>query len=41
MPPVSVDWFAAQQETNAIRPQKFGCFYVKFSGESNGFNLFF
>ena len=41
MPPVSLYWFAAQQQTSTVRPQKYGCFYVKFSAESNGFGLFF
>ena len=41
MPPLSLHWFAAQQQTSTVRRQKYGCFCVKFSAESNGFSLFF
>ena len=39
-------WFAAQytsaqQQTSTLRRQKIGFFYVKFSAEFNGLNLFF
>ena len=39
MPPISLYWFAAQQQTSALRPEKYGCFYVKFSAEFNRFGL--
>ena len=38
MPAISLDWFAAQQQASTLRPQKYGCLYVKFSAESNGFS---
>ena len=34
-------WFAAQQQTSILRPQKYDCFYVNISAKSNGFGLFF
>ena len=40
MPPISLYWFAAQQQTSTVRPQKYGRFYVKFSAQSNEFVLF-
>ena len=41
MPPISLYWFAAQQQTSTLRRQLYGCFKVKFGGESNGLGLFF
>ena len=41
MPPILMYWFAAQQQTCTLRPQKYGSFYVKFSAEFNGCGLFF
>ena len=40
MPPISLYWFAAQQQTSTRRRQRYGCFKVKFSRESNGLGLF-
>ena len=37
---MSLYWFAAQQQTSTVRPQKYNLFYVKFSAQSNGFGLF-
>ena len=34
-------WFAVQQQTSTLRPQKYGFFYVKFGAEFNEFGLFF
>ena len=39
MPLIFLYWFAAQQQISALRPEKYGCFYVKFSAEFNGFGL--
>ena len=41
MPPILLDWFDVQQQTSTLRPQNCGCFYVKFSAESNGHGIFF
>ena len=41
MRPISLYWFNAQQQRSTVRPQKCGCYYVKFRAESNGLALFF
>ena len=41
MQAISLHWFAVQRQTNILRQQKFGLFYVKFSAESNELSLFF
>ena len=41
MPLILLYWFGAQQQTSTFRPQKCGCFYVKFSAESNELGLIF
>ena len=40
MQSISLYWFDAQQQISTLRPQNCGCFYVKFSTESNGLGLF-
>ena len=40
MRPISLYWFAAQQQTITLRPQNSRYFYVKFSAKSNGLGLF-
>ena len=41
MPPISLYWFAAQQQTTTLRPENCRYFYEKFCPESNGLGLFF
>ena len=41
MKAISLYWFAAQQQTNLFRRQKFGLVYLKFSAEFNEFSLKF
>ena len=41
MPAISLDWFAAQQQTGALRQQKLGWLYIKFIVESTEFSIFF
>ena len=38
MQAISLYWFAAQQQTSTLRPQKFGLFYLKFSAKLNELN---
>ena len=40
MQAISLYWFAAQQQTSTLKPQKFGFFYAKFSAEFNEISLF-
>ena len=40
MQATSLYWFATQQQTNTLRWQLFGMFYVKFSAEFNELSLF-
>ena len=39
MSPILMYWFDAQQQTCTLRPQNCGCFYLKFSAQSNGLGL--
>ena len=41
MQPISLYWFAAQQQTSTLRGQKCDLFYVKFSAKFNELSLFF
>ena len=41
MPPISLYWFATQQQTTTLWPQNCPYFYVKFSAESSGLGFFF
>ena len=41
MQAISLYWFATQQQTSTLTPQKFGFFYAKFSAEFNEISLFF
>ena len=41
MLPISLYWFAAQQQSSTLRLQNCACFYIKFNAESNGLGLFF
>ena len=41
MPPISLYWFAAQHQTSTPRPQKYGCYDVKLSAESNELGILF
>ena len=41
MQPISLHWFAVQQQISTLKRQKFGWFYVKFSAEFNELSLFF
>ena len=41
MEAISLDWFAAQQQTSTITRQKFGFFYAKFTEVFNEISLFF
>ena len=41
MQAISLYWFAAQQQTSALRRQKIGLLYVKLSAEFNEPSLYF
>ena len=41
MQAISLDWFAAQQQTSTLTQKKFGFFYAKFGSEFNEISLFF
>ena len=41
MLPISLYWFAVQQQNTGLKPENCRYFYGKFSAESNGLGLFF